>query len=83
MTQPTPQPIYVSQADHDLLIEIRTKLDMFISNAAGLSARVTELERAADKQSGFWQGGRALWAFLTTIPIGLAAYFLGSGGIER
>lgn len=74
MTQPT-----LSQADHDLLIVINTKLDVFAAAQAALaaqvakdyaelSARMTILERKADRQDGFLAGGKLVWAIIGALP---------------
>lgn len=63
--------------DHDLLIALHTKFDMILPEIASLKERVTTLERQADRQSGFWAGGKAVWTFLASLPAGVAGYILG------
>lgn len=70
-------------ADHDLLITINAKLDVFSSmqqsitaEHSTLAARVTAIERVQDKQAGFLAGGRAVWALLGAIPAGAVLWVL-------
>jgi len=68
-------------SDHDLLVAINTKLDLWIPEMKGdirdLQERVTVLERSADRQSGFISGGKALWGFITALPAGVAGVLIG------
>ena len=63
--------------DHDLLIRIETKLDVFTADMAAVKGRLTEVERALDRQAGFISGGKALWAIIGALPPGVAALILG------
>ena len=64
-------------SDHDILIEIRTTLTLFVKQMSAdidnLKGRVSILERAQDKETGFLAGAQWLWGIL-----GIGAGFLGS-----
>lgn len=62
-----------SLADHDLLIRIDTKLDVYMSDVVNLKDRVTVLERSADRLAGFILGSKIVW--------GALAFVAGSGVI--
>ena len=63
--------------DHDLLIRIETKLDVFSEILHSVERRLTDVERDMNRQEGFISGGKALWALLGSLPPGIAALFLG------
>lgn len=74
--------------DHDLLVAINTKLDLWIpeikmdigdlkAELGDLRTRLTVVERTQDRQAGFFAGGKALWAFLTALPSGALGLLLG------
>ncbi len=74
--------------DHDMLIRIDTKLDVFkngldsltnqqAADSAKLDSRITDIERTLDRQAGFISGGKALWAILGAVPPGVAALVFG------
>ncbi len=42
-----------------------------------LKDRVTDLERQADRQSGFWAGANWLRSMIMTLPAGALAWWLG------
>ncbi len=63
--------------DHDLLIRIETKMDLFAADMAAMKERLTDVERAIDRQAGFMSGGKAAWAVLGALPPGVLAVLLG------
>ena len=63
--------------DHDLLIRIETKLDIFVHDVSTLKDRVTSLERDRDRQSGFFSGGKMVWGVLTAVPTSVIAFIIG------
>ena len=58
---------------------VTTKLDIIISEVASLKARVTELERASDMESGRRQGIALMVTLAKSLPIGVVAFVLGKG----
>lgn len=83
MTQQT-----LSQPDHDMLIIINTKLDVFTGTLATVQAqqasdraawetRLTALERSADRQAGLLSGGKFLWAIIGALPPSVVAILFG------
>ena len=72
--------------ERDLLLALHTRFTYFEKqvtiDVSEIKARVTALERAADRQSGFFAGGKALWAFLASLPVGAVAFFMGKGSID-
>lgn len=74
--------------DHDILIEIRTKLDIFskqqiefqhsmVNELTDIKSRVTAIERVQDKQTGFLNGGKTIWLFISQLPAGVIALLWG------
>lgn len=66
-----------SSVDHDLLVEINTKLNMLLPDFVNIKDRVTALERIADKQSGFFSGAKMVWTLLGAIPPSIILLFFG------
>lgn len=77
----------VTAEDHDTLIRIETKLDVFretqlanhaenTKEIADIKARTTAIERIQDRQAGFLAGGKALWVIIGAIP-GIAGVVYG------
>lgn len=66
-----------SYNDHDLLVSINTKMDIWIPEVIDLKGRVTALERILDRQAGFLSGGKALAGFITAMPAGAIGVLLG------
>ena len=73
-----------AQNDHDLLIRIDTKLDIFVRQTAAditdIKERVTELEREADQRRGFFRGANWLWSFIGALPPTLILLVYGAKG---
>ena len=70
------------QDDSAILVAIgkmTVKLDILISDAEDMKTRVTELERAADMESGRRQGIALMVTLAKSLPIGVVAFVLGKG----
>lgn len=78
------------QKDHDLLIEINTKLtllfDAVLKQAGEIERIWVEIDKlkASDAaKSGFWNGARWMWGvvglFIGSVPPSVLAYILTSG----
>lgn len=64
LTQSTVPALVVSATDHDILIRVDTKLDIFIQRFTDLDKRVLALESRADKAEGGVRGIVAIATFL-------------------
>lgn len=70
--------------DRELLILIAERqrvqgdsLSKVVKDLGEVAARVTVLEKASERQSGFLGGVKSLWAFVLTLPLGVVAGFFG------
>jgi len=76
-------------ADHDLLIRIDTKLDLYRDQTREFETRVDreirelrkdfdELRSSQTKSSGFFDGAKWLIAVIMALPAGVLAYMFGA-----
>ena len=78
--------------DHDILIllaervrALTEKIENFtteVSNRLGaIEIRVSELEKKAERQAGFWAGANWIKGMLLAAPPAVVAFLLGKGGM--
>ena len=63
--------------DRDLLVRITMKVEDIEPRLKQVEDDVLTLKLASAKQSGMFTGAGKLWALLTSLPIGVAAFLFG------
>ena len=63
--------------DRDLLVRITMKVEDIEPRLKQVEDDVLTLKLASAKQSGMFAGAGKLWALLTSLPVGVAAFLFG------
>jgi len=73
-------------SDRDILIRIDTKLEALEPRISALEVgladtnkRITALELDSVRSKGFFDGAKAMWGFILSLPVGLIGLLVGKG----
>ena len=61
-------PLESTYTDHDLLIVIAERTRQWDERFTSIENRVTDIERALDRQSGFLGGAKWIWGLIASLP---------------